>query len=218
MNLNKNIYRNRFTKKELTKKTLIWKVLCKDYFSKYIDPNDTVVDVGAGFCEFINNIKAEKKIAIDVSPDVKRFASKNVKVIQKDFIHTSQKKVGKADVVFISNFLEHLDSKREVVDTFENSIKILRKNGKIIILQPNIDLAKEKYWDYIDHKLALNTKSVIEALEITGFKNIRVTERFLPLTVKSHFPINQLLISVYLRLPSFIRPFAGQSLFVATKE
>ena len=31
------------------------------FFQKYIPEEETVLEIGAGYCEFINNIKAKKK-------------------------------------------------------------------------------------------------------------------------------------------------------------
>ena len=36
----------------------MWQILCRSFFQKYIDPGSTVVEVGAGHCEFINHIVA----------------------------------------------------------------------------------------------------------------------------------------------------------------
>jgi hypothetical protein len=33
----------------------------KYYFSKIIDLNANVLELGAGYCDFINNVKAKKK-------------------------------------------------------------------------------------------------------------------------------------------------------------
>ena len=48
------LYKKRF-EGELYKKNEIWKVLCSSFFQKYITEKDLVVDIGAGYCEFINN-------------------------------------------------------------------------------------------------------------------------------------------------------------------
>jgi general stress protein 26 len=50
------IYKARFSPEERAKKEAIWRVLCSDFFQQYVKPDDTVLDVGAGYCEFINNI------------------------------------------------------------------------------------------------------------------------------------------------------------------
>ena len=120
--------------------------------------------------------------------------------------------------MFISNLLEHLEDKSSVVKVLFNANRILKYKGKIIILQPNIDLIREKYWDRIDHQVALNSNSVKEALAITNFKVEKYIKRFLPTTMENNIPVSKIMIRSYLALPQEIRPFAGQSLFIAIKK
>jgi len=48
----------------------VWKVLCEDFFSQFVDPNDTVLDLDAGCCEFINTIQAANRITVDANPEL----------------------------------------------------------------------------------------------------------------------------------------------------
>ena len=52
------LYRLRF-QNEIDARDKIWKVLVGDYFQKYVSPSYSVCDLGAGYCEFINNIKSK---------------------------------------------------------------------------------------------------------------------------------------------------------------
>lgn len=214
-----NCYKNRFSQKERIKKNIMWRVLCIFYFQKYISKKDTVIDLGAGYCEFINNIACARKIALDINPDTKRVANKNVEVINKNIFELPKKFDNSIDVVFLSNFLEHLNTKDEILEVLTKVYKLLKSNGKIILLQPNIDLVKEAYWDFIDHKVALNTKSMREVLEITGFKINVFIRKFLPYTTKNiNIPMMPTLLKIYLLLPEIIKPFAGQTFVVAVKN
>ena len=56
----KRLYENRFHN-ESQKRNSLWKVLCKNFFQHFISEDDIVLDIAAGGCEFINNIKAKKK-------------------------------------------------------------------------------------------------------------------------------------------------------------
>lgn len=213
----KVIYQNRFNKKEQLKRNLLWQTLNQFYFQQFIKPNDVVMDIAAGYCEFINNIHAKRRIAVDINPDINIFADKKIEIINTNIFKIPKTYFNQINCIFISNFLEHLDNKEEIVQLLNLCHKILKKNGRILILQPNIDLAKEKYWDCFDHKVPLNSNSMIEALEISEFKNIKAVTRFLPFTTKSSLPIIPLFVKIYLMLPPKIRPFAGQSLFIAQK-
>ena len=63
------------------------------------------------------------------------------------------------DCVFISIFLEHLDSSTQVMDLLKRVKDLLRPGGKLIILQPNFRLLGAAYFDFIDHKTILTDKS-----------------------------------------------------------
>lgn len=218
MKTTKDFYRNRFPKSEWQLRNAMWKTLCNDYFQQFVKKGDTVMDMAAGYCEFINNIKCKTKIAVDINSDLKKHAAKRVVTIVNDPRKVPERYANKIDVIFTSNFLEHINSKEDILEILEKCNHLLRKGGKILILQPNIALIKERYWDFIDHKTPLTGKSVMEALEITGFRTDVFVRKFLPYTTKGMLPTIPLLISIYLQIPSFIRPFAGQSFFVGVKD
>lgn len=212
-------YRRRFDSKENETRGKLWKILCETFLQKFIQEDDAIMDIGAGYCEFLNNIKCKRKIAVDINPDTKKFAAKDIEVLRVQLGGIPQKFDKNIDVVFMSNFLEHLNSKDDILFVLSRVYRLLNKNGKVIIIQPNIDLVKEAYWDFIDHKVALNTKSLKEALDITGFKIDVFIERFLPYTTKRKYvPMRHLLLKLYLKLPTFIRPSVGESFIVATKK
>ena len=77
----KRLYNNRFSKTEQIRKKAIWKVLCNEFFYRYIPENAVVLDPAAGFCEFINLIPIRgngKKIACDLNPEMPKHAGKRV--------------------------------------------------------------------------------------------------------------------------------------------
>ena len=46
------IYRRRFLAYECEEKNKIWKVLCPNFFKKYVPEDSVVLDIGEGYCEF----------------------------------------------------------------------------------------------------------------------------------------------------------------------
>ena len=76
----KRLYEQRFQPMERQQKNELWKVLCHSFFQKYVSDSDTVVDLGAGYCEFINNIRCAKKIAVDLNEETVNFAAEEVRV------------------------------------------------------------------------------------------------------------------------------------------
>lgn len=209
-------YQMRFTDSAHSRRKL-WGELCK-YFQRYVPAGATVMDIGAGYCEFINAIRARKKYAVDINPDTLKFAASGVTVLSTSALTIPKRLNGTIDRIFLSNFLEHLKSKEEVLTVLVRAHQLLAPAGKLLILQPNIDLVRERYWDFFDHTVALNTGSLKEGLAIAGFAIEEFVERFLPYTTKSFLPAHPTLVRFYLMLPEFLRPLAGQSFVVARKR
>ncbi|MDO8619157.1 MAG: methyltransferase domain-containing protein [Candidatus Daviesbacteria bacterium] len=213
-----DIYNNRFNKTERNRKDKIWQLLCIYCFQKFISLEDIVLDLGAGNCEFINHIKCRKKIAIDMNPDTKKYANRDVEVLDLNPNSLGKMFPKKIDKVFVSNFFEHLSSKEELLDFMDAIYMILKPGGMVIVMSPNINLANGKYWDYIDHKLPLTASSIVEGLEISNFQIVEVVEKFLPFTTKNSLPVFSWMLYLYLKIPSWLRIGAGQSLIVAQKN
>ncbi|MDR7135213.1 SAM-dependent methyltransferase [Lysobacter niastensis] len=211
------LYRHRFSDSEVASKKRIWQVLCRQYFSKFVPADARVVDLGAGYCEFINHIDATDKIAIDLNPDTMRFAAPGVRVINESCTNVASVPSDSVDAVFMSNFLEHLPSKQLVLDTLRETARMLRPGGRAIILQPNIRFLPGEYWDYFDHHTPLTDRSLVEAVVLAGLEPEEVVPRFLPYTTKSRLPQAPWLVSLYLRIPLVWRVLGKQALVVARK-
>lgn len=212
----KKLYEKRF-EGELKQKNKIWKILCSSFFQKYINEKDIVLDIGAGYCEFINNIKCAKKYAIDLNEDTVNFADPDVKVFNLPSTEISSIENLQVDIVFISNFLEHLKSKDDVLKTLSEVYKIMNVGGKVLILQPNIRYLYKTYWDFFDHNIPLSNNSLVEVLELAGFKTEQVLPKFLPYTTKSRIPNTIFLVKAYLKLP-IIWKIMGKQMFIIAKK
>lgn len=212
------LYRERFADEDRAFKERAWAILCGGMFQPYISESDTVVDVGAGHGEFLNSIRAAKKIAVDLNPDVARFV-RDARFLQIPSTDLSPIASESVDVVFSSNFLEHLPDKGAVLTTLAECHRILRSEGTIIVLMPNIRYLHGRYWDYFDHHTPLTEHSLVEALRLADFTPERVVPRFLPFTVKQRsVPKSTLLLRVYLRLPLLWPLFGRQMLVIARRS
>lgn len=216
------IYAQRFSDQEERMRESVWKLLCQSFFNKkFISANDVVVDLGAGDGLFSKYIKARKRIAIDISPHVLTLREQGVEVIQAPATQFAPLLSEKANVIFISNFFEHLPTKQLVLDVLDECKNALATNGKVIILQPNIRYVGVSYWDYIDHHIALTERSLVEALEVSGYRVDYIVPRFLPYTAKSLLgrllgnPRLSFLMNYYLKMPFLWRFFGQQTLVVA---
>jgi SAM-dependent methyltransferase len=211
-----SLYADRFNTAELESKRLLWETLCRGFFDRYIDPKSTVLDLAAGSCEFINAIHAERKIAVDLNPDTKLFA-RDAEVVLAPSDDMKQIETASVDVVFTSNFFEHLPDKPALVRTLDECHRVLRPGGRLMVLMPNIRYVGARYWDYFDHHLPLSHNSLVEGLRMTGYEPEQVIARFLPYTVKdSPLKVRPLMVKAYLRLKPAWR-ILGRQMFVVAK-
>ena len=211
------LYKARFPEKELERKNAIWKVICEDYLQQFIAPDSLVVDIACGYGEFLNNITATTRVGIDLNPDSANFLDSAVKFHNRDAMQVADIAQGQADVVFASNFLEHLPNKSVLDDLLKEILEALKPGGAFVIVGPNLRYLPGEYWDFYDHHLGLTHLSLSEALELQGFELDLCLDRFLPYTTKSALPTHPFLVQCYLKFPLAWRVLGKQFLLVARK-
>lgn len=212
-----DLYKIRFAETELPRKNAIWAVICRDFLQKFIPENGVVVDVACGYGEFLNNIQARRKIAVDLNPDARNFLGKAVEFNLAKATDLGRIVDGEADVVFTSNFLEHLPDKK-TLDDFLGQVKVsLKPGGRYIILGPNLRYLPGEYWDFYDHHLGLTHLSLSEALQLSGFKVEFCLDRFLPYTTQGALPTHPLLVKLFLKFPLAWKLLGKQFFIVAVK-
>jgi len=208
------IYAHRFSPAERAQKDALWRTLCRHFFQRYVRPDDVVLDLGAGFCEFINHIACRQRIAVDLSDETARCAAAGV-AVYRDLSAVADASV---DLVFCSNFFEHLPDKRAMAATLDAIVRVLRAGGRLMILQPNIKYLTTQYWDFFDHHIPLSHLSMVEALVGHGLAPAVVIPRFLPFTTKSSLPKADILVRAYLRFPPAWRVLGRQMFILAEKR
>ncbi len=212
------LYGNRFAGRERARKVQIWSALWARVFSRWVRPHDTILDLGAGYCEFINAAVAARRIAVDLNPDAVRLAAPGVEVHTASAAELSFLPDGSVDVVFTSNFLEHLPSKDVLTRVVQAAWRVLKPGGTIIVMGPNIRFLAGVYWDYYDHHIPLSDRSVVELLAMCGFEISRVEPRFMPYTVKSWLPQWGWLVRAYLTLRPFSSALVGKQFLVVARK
>ena len=211
------LYRFRFRESELPEKRRIWATLCRDFFQERVPAGGVIVDIACGYGEFINNISAARKIGVDLNPDVKRFLDPSVEFHNVAVADLARLGEGVADLVFTSNFLEHLKDKEELDRLFAAVLRLLKPGGRFLVLGPNIKYLAGAYWDFYDHYLPLSHLSLEEGLAQAGFDVVEVIPRFLPYTTRSALPKAPALISLYLKTP-IAWPVLGKQFLVTAQR
>lgn len=210
------LYGERFSAAELANKRTLWEALCRGFFDRYVDPSATVLDLAAGSCEYINSCRAGRKIVVDLNPEVANYAI-DAEVVLAPSDNMAPVPTDSVDVVFTSNFFEHLPDKRALLRTLEECKRVLRPGGRLLILMPNLRYVGQRYWDYFDHHLPLTHVSLVEALSLAGFETEEVIPKFLPYTVKdSPVKVRPLFVRSYLRVRPLWR-IMGRQMFVAAR-
>jgi SAM-dependent methyltransferase len=210
------IYSRRF-QGNLDYRNRVWRLLTADFFSQWIRPADRVLDLGCGYCQFINHIACSEKYGMDLNPSAADHAAKNVTLIQQDCSARWPFDDNFLDAIFSSNFFEHLPTKDALENTLREAMRCLKPNGKLIALGPNIRYLGGHYWDFFDHHLALTDKSLVEVLEKTGFSILKNISRFLPFTMVNSREYPLAFIRLYVRLPIAWIFMGKQFLVVARK-
>ena len=205
----------RFSDIEAADKHAIWRVICR-HLQRYVDEESTVLDIACDRGYFVENIVAGERWATDIR-DVSHHLSAGIRFVQADGLELDRVLPhGAFDVVFMSNYLEHLSSGEAVVEQLRVVAKLLAPTGIAMILQPNVRLLRGAYWDFIDHKVALTERSLEEAAELAGLRTVKLVKRFLPYTTKSRLPKGELVVRAYLALRPAWYVFGKQTLFLAS--
>ena len=209
----RGLYARRFESNEVQRQDL-WQVLCSDFFQRWVPQDATVLDVAAGHCEFVNNIRAGRKIAVDLNPDVAVRAAPDVETHvcrSDDMAALADQSVDRA---FVSNFFEHV-TREVIVSTLTEIRRVLKPDGRLMILQPNVRYCAKDYWMFFDHITPVDDRALVEALAGAGYDVETCLPRFLPYTTKSRLPAGPGLVRLYLKVPLAWRVLGAQAFVVA---
>jgi SAM-dependent methyltransferase len=191
----------------------VWGVLC-GRIARDLPPAPRLLELGAGYCAFINQIPAREKHALDRSADFLPHAAADVTAHVGDAADLSRFADASFDAVFASNLLEHLRPD-ESLRLREEVRRILRPGGRFLLLQPNYAACPGRYWEDPTHVQRFTHRSLARFLEAGGFRVRRLIPRWIPFSFRSNLPAWPWLVRLYLGLP--IRPLAAQVYCVAEK-
>jgi SAM-dependent methyltransferase len=211
-----DIYETRFDERAVRAKDAVWREIVR-YLARHIDAAAPVIDVACDRGHFIRWAPGSERWATDIR-DVRSALPEDVRFVQASGLDLADAvPTGHFGTVFMSNYLEHLASSEAVVDQLRVAARLLRPGGRVVVLQPNIRLVGPRYWDFIDHHVALTERSLVEAAELAGFSTERLTTRFLPYSTKGRLPADPRLVRAYLGFPPAWRVMGKQTLYVGTR-
>ncbi len=196
----------------------VWQVLIRDFFQKWVPAEGSVLDLGCGWGEFINQVKAARKYGMDLNPDSPAHLEASIEFKAQDCSREWTLPEASLDVVFTSNFFEHLPDKAALKATLDQAYRCLKPGGRIICMGPNIKYLPGAYWDFWDHYLPLTELSLGEGLSLSGFRVESSVARFLPYSMSQGFQPPVACVAWYLRFPWLWRFFGKQFLIVAKKD
>jgi SAM-dependent methyltransferase len=116
------------------------------------------------------------------------------------------------DLVFASNFLEHLELPG-VERLLDRIGAVLKPGGRLGLVQPNFSRCASRYFDDDTHRTVFTDESLVSLLLEHGFFPLIIEPGFLPFSMNSRIPKSTLLVRAYLALP--VRPLAAQMYVLA---
>lgn len=190
----------------------LWRSLCDFYFSRWIGSDDCVIELGAGYGHFINNVKARRRIALDLWTEMPRYVKPDVESRVGSVTDLSFLEDGSVDFAFASNLFEHI-TQEDLARVLSQLKTKLSGRGLLCLLQPNYRYAYREYFDDYTHITVYSHLTMCDFLRACSYEIVDCRPRFMPLTVKSKFRISPTLIWLYLSSP--LKPLGKQMLIVA---
>jgi SAM-dependent methyltransferase len=194
---------------------IVWQIVA-EYLAPWVARDAHVLELGAGYCDWINAVQAARKVAVDLWSDFGRHANEDVKAIVLDVAGgLSLLGAEQFDVVMASNLLEHFEA-NAASSIVSDVSAVLKPGGRFIVIQPNFRFAYRRYFDDYTHRSIFTDTSLANLLRSHHFTIELSRSRFLPYSIREvRRPIPAWLIRAYLRSP--IKPMAGQMLIIGRK-
>jgi ubiquinone/menaquinone biosynthesis C-methylase UbiE len=209
---NDDYHNTRFTPDP--RRRVLWQTLVARVFQKQIPSDGVVLELGAGYGDFINAVKARHRIAVDCWKGMTAHLAPGVEGLVARITQLDSVADGSVDYVFSSNCFEHV-LQPELVECLAQLRRKMKQGAMLTIVQPNFKYCSREYFDDYTHVSIYTDQSLCDLLAANDFRIERCVPRFLPLTIKSRVPVHPLLIRLYLASP--FKPFAKQMLINATR-
>jgi ubiquinone/menaquinone biosynthesis C-methylase UbiE len=196
------------------RRQVLWQTLVDSVFQKQIPQDGVVLELGAGYGEFINAVRARRRFAVDVWPGMLQHLQPGVEGIVGGITQLESIPNNSVDFVFSSNCFEHV-TQADLVACLAQLRSKMKPGATITIVQPNFKYCAREYFDDYTHITIYTAQSLCDLLSANGFRIARCIPRFLPLTLKGRLPVQRWLIRLYLSSP--IKPMAKQMMISAIR-
>jgi ubiquinone/menaquinone biosynthesis C-methylase UbiE len=196
------------------RRRVLWQTLVACVFQKQIPPEAFVLELGAGYGDFINAIKARRRLAVDVWPGMVAHLEAGVEGLVTSITQLDGVPDNSVDYVFSSNCFEHV-SQPDLIECLAQLRRKMKPGAMLSIVQPNFKYCSREYFDDYTHISIYTAQGLSDLLAANGFRVVRCVPRFMPLTLKSRAPVHPWLIRLYLMSP--FKPMAKQMLISAIR-
>ena len=196
------------------RRRVLWQTLVASVFQKHISPDGVVLELGAGYGDFINSVKARRRIAVDRWAGMKEHLDSGVEGLITSVTELNGVADHSVDYAFASNCFEHL-TREELLQCLDQLQRKLKPGARLTLVQPNYRYCYREYFDDYTHVSIHTDRSLCDLLAANGFRVESCQPRFLPLTIKSNAPVRPWLIRLYLASP--FKPLGKQMMITATR-
>lgn len=209
------LYEYRFAKVDQKARVRVWKEIASSIYDLLGRPSK-VLDPAAGRGEFINAVPASERWAVDRVAYAEGTYAPGVRSVVSD-VFEADLPVEHFDVVWVSNFLEHLTTQESVSAFLERMFAVTAPGGCIAVMGPNFRYCSKEYFDMADHTLIFTHRAIAEHLYTAGFVPERIEPRFLPYSFTGRLPPSASLTRLYLKNPTAWRVLGKQFLVIGRR-
>jgi hypothetical protein len=209
------LYEYRFRGIDQGARAEVWKEIATHVHDEMGRPQ-RILDPAAGRGEFINNVPAAERWAVDAVAYEEGTHAPDTRVIVSD-IFEAELPEAYFDGVWVSNFLEHLLTQEAVAAFLEKMHGLLVPGGSIAIMGPNFRFCSDEYFDCADHTLIFTHVAIEEHLYAAGFEPSKSVPRYLPYSFRGRLPPSRALTRRYLKTPLAWRLLGKQFLVLGRR-
>lgn len=192
----------------------LWQTLVQHVFQPQIPADGVVLELGAGYGEFINAVKARRRLAVDHWAGMLDHLAAGVEGLVTRVNQLEAVPDNAVDYVFSSNCFEHV-TQAELVECLAQLRRKMKPGARLAIVQPNFKYCAAEYFDDYTHVSIYTDRGLCDLLAANGFTVTRCVPRFMPFSIKGKLPVQPWLIRLYLMSP--FKPLAKQMLVCATR-